>query len=192
MKMILILINVMMVNSVVAQSNKPEARVEKVNITYNDKTVKARRLTMSSQMPMDLEKAWQLIKTPRLLQFVAKGMISFKPVGDSLPAAWQAGETYAVKMRLWGFLPFGGKHYLYIDSIDNETFVITTREWDKAAKVWNHKITLQQLDNGLIHYEDEIILYGGWMTGIITAFARRFYKHRQRRWQLVAEEKNFF
>ncbi len=78
MKMILILINVMMVNSVVAQSNKPEARVEKVNFTYKDKTVKARRLTMNSQIPMDLEKAWQLVKTPRLLQFVAKGMISFK------------------------------------------------------------------------------------------------------------------
>ena len=56
----------------------------------------------------------------------------------------------------------------------------------KTAKVWNHRVVMKPLENGYIHYQDEIIIYGGWMTGIITAFAKIFYKHRQKRWQLVA------
>jgi hypothetical protein len=44
------------------------------------------------------------------------------------------------------------------------------------------------LGDGKIYYEDSIIIYGGMMTGFITAFAKRFYKHRQKRWQIVAQE----
>jgi len=47
---------------------------------------------------------------------------------------------------------------------------------------------MQELDNGKIYYEDSITIYGGMMTGPITAFARQFYKHRQKRWQIVAEK----
>jgi len=48
------------------------------------------------------------------------------------------------------------------------------------------------LDDGLIYYEDSITIYGGVMTGLTTSFAKRFYIHRQKRWQIVAkEELNF-
>jgi hypothetical protein len=66
------------------------------------------------------------------------------------------------------------------------------REWDKEAKVWNHHIVMKDLGNGNIYYEDAIIIYGGWKTGVITSFAKRFYKHRQKRWQIVAKENHIF
>jgi len=175
-----------------AQVNKPKAIVEKIIIEYKGKKVKAKKLTVSTAIPMSIDSAWSNVKTPALLEFVAKGMIRFKPVGDKLPKEWQQGETYAVKTRVFGFIPYGGTHYLFIDKIDNENHEIASKEWDKSAKVWNHDVVIRDLGNGSIYYEDSITIYGGMMTGIVTSFAKRFYKHRQKRWQIVAEEKLMF
>jgi hypothetical protein len=171
-----------------AQKNKPNAKVEPITIEYKGKKVKAKKLTVSSEIPMDIDSAWNKVKSPALLEFVAKGMIRFKPLGEGFPKHWEVGETYGVKMRVFGFIPFGGTHYLFIEKIDNHNHTIATKEWDKGAKVWNHNVIMKDLGNDSIYYEDSITIYGGLMTGIITSFAKRFYKHRQKRWQLVAEE----
>lgn len=175
-----------------AQNNKPKSKIEKVFIDYKRKKVKARKLTVSSEIPMDLDSAWANVKTPALLQFVAKGMIRFKEVESEFPKQWEVGQTYSVKMRVFGFIPFGGTHYLFIQKIDDNNNRISTKEWDKGAKIWNHDVTMKDLGNGIIYYEDSIIIYGGALTGFITLFAKRFYIHRQKRWQIVAkEELNF-
>lgn len=175
-----------------AQKNNINAKVEKIHITYQDKQVKARQLTVSSEIPMHIDSAWANVKTPALLQFVAKGMLRFKAVDGELPKQWQLGETYGVKMRVFGFIPFGGTHYLYIEQVNDSLYHIATKEWDKSAKVWNHHIVLKNLGNGKTYYEDAITIYGGAMTGPITAFAKRFYIHRQKRWQIVARENLVF
>jgi hypothetical protein len=90
---------------------------------------------------------------------------------------------------LRGFSTFGGVHNLSIKKIDNENYTISTNEWDKGAKVWNHDVVMIDLGNGSIYYEDAITIYGGIMTGFITSFAKKFYKHRQKRWQIVASNK---
>ena len=172
-----------------AQNNKPKSKVERVVIEYKGKKVKARQLTVSSEIPMDLHSAWANVKTPALLQFVAKGMIRFKAVGSGFPNQWEVGQTYSAKMRVFGFIPFGGTHYLFIEKIDDNNNTISTKEWDNGAKVWNHVLTMKGLGNGIIYYEDSITIYGGVITGFITSFAKRFYKHRQKRWQIVAKEK---
>lgn len=172
-----------------AQNSKPKSKVEKVVIEYKGKKVKARQLTVSSEIPMDLDSAWANVKTPALLEFVAKGMIRFKAVECELPKQWELGQTYGVKMRIFGFITFGGTHYLLIKEIDEDNHKIATQEWDKGAKVWNHDIVLRDLGDGKIYYEDSITIYGGVMTGFITSFAKRFYIHRQKRWQIVAKEK---
>lgn len=171
-----------------AQKNKPNAKVEPITIEYKGKKVKAKKLTVRSEIPMDIDSAWKNVKTPALLEFVAEGMIRFKPAGEGFPKQWEVGETYGVKMWVFGFIPFGGTHYLFIDNIDEQNHTITTKEWDRGAKVWNHTILMKDLGEGRIYYEDSITIYGGLMTGMITSFAKRFYKHRQKRWQLVAEE----
>lgn len=173
---------------VMAQHKKPEVKIEKLVIEYKGKKVKARQLTVHSVLPMDMERAWNNVKTPAVLQYVAKGMISFKPSEGPLPAQWEAGKIYGVKMRLFGFIPFGGTHYLYVDKIDDPQFYIATKEWDKTAKVWNHEIILKSRMDGNINYEDRITIYGGFLTGLVTQFAKRFYIHRQKRWQMVASQ----
>jgi hypothetical protein len=169
-----------------AQKLRPSARVASVVIDYNGKKVKAKKLTVHSEIPMEIENVWENVKTPALLEFVAKGMIKFKSVNGDFPKQWEVGKTYGAKMSVFGFIPFGGVHYLSIKKIDNENYTISTNEWDKGAKVWNHDVVMRDLGNGSIYYEDAITIYGGMMTGFITSFAKRFYKHRQKRWQIVA------
>lgn len=172
-----------------SQNSKPKSKTEKIVIEYKDKSVKARQLTVSSEIPMDLDSAWANVKTPELLKFVAKGMVRFKATENELPKQWEVGQTYGAKIRVFGFIPFGGTHYLYIEKIDDRNYMISSKEWNKRTKVWNHDVIMKDLGNGIIYYEDSITIYGGIMTGFITSFAKRFYMHRQKRWQIVAKEK---
>ena len=169
-----------------AQKLKPVAKVESVIIDYNASKVKAKKLTVHSEIPLGIDTAWENVKTPTLLMFVAKGMIKFKSVDGDFPKQWEVGQTYGVKMRIFGFIPFGGIHYLFIKKIDDRNYSLSTNEWDRDTKIWNHNIVMRDLGNGSIYYEDAITIYGGMMTGIITSFAKIFYKHRQKRWQIVA------
>ena len=167
---------------------KPFTKVESVIIDYNDSKVKANKLTVHSEIPMGIERAWDNVKTPALLKFVAKGMIKFKFVDGDFPSQWEVGQTYGFKTLVFGIIPFGGIHYLLVDKIDNSNYTLSTKEWDNGAKVWNHDITMREFGDGKIYYEDSITIYGGILTGFITSFAKEFYKHRQKRWQIVALE----
>lgn len=187
MSSLLILISLIFIVqiSLIAQNYKPEATIEHIQIDYKDKKVKARKLTVSTKIPMSIENAWQHVKTPNLLKLVTKGRIKF--VADDFPEVWQEGDTASAKMYFFGFFPFGGRHYLFIKRIDNIEKKIETEEWDNAVKVWNHTVFLEKVDEHHIIYTDEIIIYAKWKTGFVTQFAKSFYKHRQRRWLMLAE-----
>ena len=167
---------------------KPVTKVESVIIDYNDSKVKANKLTVHSEIPMSIESAWDNVKTPALLKFVAKGMIKFKIVDGDFPRQWEVWQSYGFKTLVFGIIPFGGIHYLFVDKIDDGNYMLSTKEWDNGAKVWNHNITMRVLGDGKIYYEDSITIYGGILTGFITSFAKNFYKHRQKRWQIVASK----
>ena len=160
---------------------------DKINIDYKGKQVTARKLIVVSQIPIDIDTAWSKVQTSALLNFVADGKVKFKPTGGHFPEIWKEGDTVLPKMLVYGFVPFGGLHSLYFEKVDNVNKVLQTREWDNSAKIWDHKISLKKLNDKSIIYEDEIIIYGGIMTDFITSWAKSFYKHRQKRWQLVAK-----
>ncbi len=166
-----------------------KAKIEKVKIDYQGKQVTASKLTVSSEIQIDIDTAWRKVQTSALLNFVTQGKVKFKPSGGQFPEIWKEGETVSTKMFVYGFVPFGGLHSLYFEKIDKASKTLQTKEWDDSAKVWNHKITLAKLTDTTIMYEDEIIIYGGVLTGFITWWAKSFYKHRQKRWKLVATQK---
>lgn len=162
-------------------------KIEKLEINYKEKKVTAHKLTVSSEITIDIDTAWRKVQTSALLIFVADGMVKFKPIGGRFPETWKEGDTVSTKMLVYGFLPFDGLHSLYFEKIDSVNKILQTREWDNFAKIWNHKISLKNITDTTIYYEDEIVIYGGLLTGFISFWAKSFYKHRQRRWQLVAK-----
>ena len=171
-----------------AQKTNQVAKVEPIIIDYNGSKVRAKKLTVHSEISIGIDTAWENVKTPALLEFVAKGMIKFKSVNGGFPKQWEVGQIYGFESRVFGIIPFGGIHYLFVEKIDDSNYMLSTKEWDSRVKVWNHLITIRKLDDGKIYYEDSITIYAGIMTGFITSFAKRFYKHRQKRWQIVAKE----
>lgn len=163
-------------------------KTEKIKIDYKGNKVTAYKLTIISEIPIDIETAWSYVQTSALLNFVVNGKVKFKPTGGNFPIIWKEGDTVSTKMFIYGFVPFGGLHFLYFENIDQANFILQTREFDNSAKVWNHKITLKKITDKSIMYKDEIVIYGGVLTSFITWWAKSFYKHRQKRWQLVAKE----
>jgi hypothetical protein len=165
-----------------------KAIIEKMKINYCEKEVTAQKLTVSSEMPIDINTAWAKVQTSALLEFVAKGKLKFKPLDGKFPEIWKQGSTVKTAMYAYGVIPMGGVHTLYMEKIDAENKIIQSKEWDNFTKVWNHKISMKKLGDASIHYEDEIIIYGGVWTRLISLWARSFYMHRQKRWQLVARD----
>ncbi|MCK0161665.1 hypothetical protein [Allomuricauda sp. F6463D] len=165
------------------------SKIEKIKIPLDNKEINAHKLTVASEIPINIEIAWKKVTTSALLEFVAKGKIKFIPTAGKFPEKWKQGMTVTTKMIAYGFIPFGGLHTLYFSKIDEEIKVMETKEKDIFAKVWNHKISMKSTGENSIYYKDEIIIYGGVLTGFISWWAKSFYKHRQKRWQLLAKNK---
>lgn len=165
-----------------------EVKIEKLKIDYKGNEVTGRRLTVSSEMLINSDTAWEKLQKSALLEFVCKPKVIFKPIGGQFPNTWKELDTVSTKMLIFGFIPFGGTHFLYFEKIDAVNKILQTKEWDNAAKIWNHKISLKTLTNNSICYKDEIVIYGGILTGIITTWAKSFYKYRQKRWQIIVKK----
>lgn len=165
-----------------------KVKIEKIKIYYKGNEVIGRKLTVTSEMSINIEMAWEKLQKSELLEFVCTPKVKFIPIGGHFPNSWKEFESVSTKMLIFGFLPFGGTHTLYFEKIDAVNKILQTKEWDDAAKIWNHKISLKTLTSNCIYYEDEIIIYGGFLTGIITVWAKSFYKFRQKRWQIIIKK----
>lgn len=164
-------------------------KTEKIKIVYQGKEVNASKLTVASRIPMNIEAAWEKVQTLDLLRFIAKGMITFAPAHNKFLEKYTESSKIETKMKFYGFIPMIGVHTLFFEKIDHEKKILQTKESDVLAKVWNHKISMKKVDESTIDYEDEIVIYGGVWTSLIVFWAKLFYKHRQKRWQIVAEAK---
>lgn len=158
----------------------------KVAIEYKGKKVLATKLMVASNISLNIKTAWAFVKTSKLLNFITKGKVTFKPLNGMFPIEWEQGSSVKTKMLLYGFLPFGGTHTLFFEKIDEANKILYTKESDSIAKIWNHKITMQKIDDNNIYYKDEVIIYAGILTRFVVLWSKLFYKHRQKRWQLVS------
>ncbi len=164
------------------------SKIEKTKIQYKGREVTAKKLTVTSRFPIDIETAWAKVQTPELLKFITKGKVKFRPLNGGFPRFLEEGKTVETRMLVYGFIPFGGIHTLYFEKIDSEHHILQTKEKDSVAKVWNHKISMTKINDNHIEYEDEILIYAGALTGILVWWARSFYEHRQRRWLKIADD----
>ncbi|MFT3793748.1 hypothetical protein [Flavobacterium sp.] len=159
--------------------------LQSTRIDYKGKTVAANKLTIASEIQIPADVAWEKVQTSALLHFIAKGKIRFKPTQGHFPQKWTQGQTVSTRMFLYNSLPMGGIHSIHFEKIDPVGRIIQTREWDSCAKVWDHTISIKQVTDTSILYQDEITIYAGIWTKWVTAWAKSFYRHRQGRWQQV-------
>ena len=162
--------------------------IENIEINYNGKSVKGKKLTIYSELNIDINTAWNEVQKSSLLKFVCKGKVTFKPIGSEFPEYWKENMTIKTKMLIYGLIPFGGIHLLKFMNIDHQEFSILTNEQNSFVKIWNHKIHLNQIDKNKMKYKDEIELYAGILTNFVAKWAESFYIYRQKRWEIISDE----
>jgi len=70
-------------------------------------------------------------------------------------------------------------------TIEQEGNLIECKESGALSPVWNHTIRFHPLENGKLHYTDEIEFQAGLLRGFIWVFAHLFYHHSQQRWKAL-------
>ena len=132
----------------------------------------------TSLFPARREAVFEKLQRLDTLQYIAAPYASFVPVNESTDLVWRVGSTSAYRFRLFGFIPFG-THTICIERFDIDG--IQSREHNEHVQVWDHKITLRDVD-GQTEYADEVEIRAGWKTPFIWIWAKAFYAHRQRKW----------
>lgn len=142
-------------------------------------------VNVATILPCSLEQAIAQVKTPRLLRHVAQPLITFTPLQPPVfPSVWEPG-TYWVKLKLFGFLPFGKQAVVISYPPVDHGFAIRDDGHSFLIKTWDHTITITQEADGT-HYRDHVRIEAGVLTPVICFFAQFFYRHRQRRWLKLA------
>lgn len=120
----------------------------------------------------------------RLLLYVTKPLIVFKPVKPGiLPGVWSEGR-YLVEMFVFGFIPFG-KQWIVITKDENK-YQIRDNGYGNLIRTWDHLISMQPTQDNKTYYSDEVTIHAGFWTPFITLYALFFYWWRQKRWKKLA------
>lgn len=142
-------------------------------------------LKISTSLPCSFEEAVKQAQSPRLLRFVASPLVQFTPIDPpAFPATWSVG-TYWVQLKLFGLVPFGRQAIVISFPDIQNGFALLDDGHSALITSWNHLITIAPSEHGL-YYEDCVNLSAGVLTPFVFVFAWIFYRHRQRRWQLLA------
>jgi hypothetical protein len=144
----------------------------------------ARRLTVSTTLPISADRAWWALQQPALLNYVAAPLARFPQLAGRLDP-WEPGERVETWVLLLGVIPFS-RHHLTITKVDEDARTVQTEEGGGPIRVWEHRIAIQALGDRRCRYTDDLIIDAGRLTAVVVAFANLFYRHRQRRWRRLA------
>lgn len=71
--------------------------------------------------------------------------------------------------------------------MDKASREIDTEEYNDTVIIWNHYIKMEEISQQVTRYTDTVDLYAGYFTSIAAWWTLKFYKHRQRKWQIIAK-----
>ena len=131
-------------------------------------------------------KAWNEVQKSSLLLHVIWPLVRFVLAGVPLPERWSEGLTIQCKLFIFEIIPIG-VHTVHIETVDQETFQIQSREHDPLIARWDHLISIKPLDDSRSIYRDIVDLDAGSLTFVVWGWANWFYRHRQRRWRALAK-----
>jgi hypothetical protein len=144
------------------------------------------RVRVESELRCAPEKAWEELQRPALLREVIRPLFRFVPVDPpQLPERWPEAAILHLRGYLFGIIPIG-THNIFIERIDPAAREIQSREAGGLVRRWDHLICIRPTGDGRTLYSDEVIIEAGWLTLFVWLFAQWFYRHRQRRWRLIA------
>ncbi len=149
---------------------------------------RTKTVSVSSIFPATPEQIWERIARVETLQYIAAPYAAFTPVDESNVLLWQEGEAAQFRLYLFGFLPLG-VHTIRVRRFDRAAGMISTEEGNRHVPVWNHEISIRPVEEG-VNYTDTVAIGAGWKTGVVYAWSKLFYRHRQRKWEKLLSQNN--
>lgn len=147
----------------------------------------ARTVELRCTLDCTAEAAWERVTTSALLDHITAPLIRFAPRGGPFPAQWQEGE-YRAWMWLFGVVPIGWQTIVIsFPPTDGATRFVRDNGYGPLIQRWDHWIEITPAqDASKTHYTDRVTVEAGFLTPLISAFAKVFYAHRQKRWRQLA------
>jgi hypothetical protein len=144
------------------------------------------RLIRESILHCPAERVWAEVRKSALLGEVASPVLKFFPVdGTRLPDVWRPYRTLRLRLYAFSIIPLG-MHSIFVERVDEAAREIRTREVDSLCRRWDHRIRVQDAGPGRTLYRDELLIDAGKFTLLVWLFASVFFRHRHRRWAVVA------
>lgn len=143
-----------------------------------------KRVVITTTFDCNINEVWQRIQNVSTLVEICKPMARFTPHKGDMPIKWIIGKSYDFNLYFHCALPMG-KHTIMIESMNEQTYEIQSREHNTLVPIWNHLIKIQSSKDGKVNYTDEIDLYAGCLTNLVAWWTSLFYKHRQKRWKVI-------
>ena len=141
-----------------------------------------RSFELVTRLPASCEEVWRQIQSPRLMLYVCRGLISFKPLApETLPELWTSGE-YRVRPLLFGFIPLGWQIIGVEMPTEDRVYGLRDNGRSSLIKIWDHRIEVEQAGGGT-RYVDDVEIEAGPLTGLVWLYAKALYRYRQRRLQ---------
>ncbi|OEV12833.1 hypothetical protein [Streptomyces nanshensis] len=137
--------------------------------------------TLTTELPIGAHVAAGLARKPEVMAFVMRPVLRLYRM--DVPDRIEAG-THG-KARLWWFGIFPAwTHHITIERLD--PLEIHTDEYGGPVRTWRHHLVFVPLGEHRCRYTDEIETEDGWRGAPTRLFVRLMFRHRHRRWQLLA------
>lgn len=141
-------------------------------------------ITIQTTLPASAASVWATAQQPATFIHVAGAMLRY-PAAENLPGPWQVGDKTVGWAFLFRSIPFS-RHTIEVVSIDDDAMTLLTEEHGGLVRTWRHYVIVEPLEGDSCRYTDRLDIEAGILTAAVAAFARIFYRYRQRRWRRLA------
>ena len=136
---------------------------------------------LSTELPIPAEAAFALAQKPELFKFVVAPILRVPHL--QMPLRLESGAEVSARLWWFGVIPAWRHHIRLVRLGENEIY---TNEHGGPVHTWNHRLKFEPLSPTSCRYTDEIETDPG-LRGLGTrTFARFMFRHRHRRWRLLA------
>ena len=147
-------------------------------------------LNIFTELDCSPERAWQEVKTTRLLEYVSRPLLVFEPIEPQLlPKIWQE-DKYLVQVKLLNILSFG-KQWIDISifntAADRQVYQLRDNGRGDRVRKWDHLIVIETTPEGKTKYTDRLEIDAGILTPLVWLYAYIFFRHRQKRWHKLVK-----
>lgn len=139
------------------------------------------KVRLSTELPISAATAFGLAQKPEVFRFIVAPILRMPRL--EMPDPLQPGAEGSARLWWFGVVPAWTHHLRLVRLGDNEIY---THEHGGPVHTWNHRLTFEPLTATSCRYTDEIETDPGLRGSGTRMFARLMFRHRHRRWRLLA------